>query len=386
MQRKELMCSIEYTHKFFVKISVVLLLTGYSQFVFLPGTASSQQIYASIKIFYDDLSPYGQWVNYPHYGYVWIPGAGPDFVPYSTNGHWVPTVDGWAWVSDYPWGWAPFHYGRWGYDLSFGWFWVPDDVWGPSWVIWREGNGYYGWVPMPPGITIGIAGTIPIERWIFVRDRDFMRPDIYRYTVRRENNITIIRNSSVINITHIDRNRHAKYYTGPDRNEVQRVTGRTIRPLAIGERNQAGQTLNDKELRIYRPRIRRYDGQGNRPAPSRITRIEDIKQKSEHGEIQQEQPRKEERTNVRRNEQIRRNTPQTINRGQEQGTQSRNENKSLQNREIRQEQPRKEEQPNVKENRQIQRGAPSDRSRDQGQKNQGKNENKSENSRKKESR
>ena len=33
------------------------------------------------QTFYDELSPYGRWVEYPEYGYVWVPDAGPDFQP-----------------------------------------------------------------------------------------------------------------------------------------------------------------------------------------------------------------------------------------------------------------------------------------------------------------
>ena len=47
---------------------------------------SAQQSEVSFQIFYDQLSPYGQWVDYPNYGYVWIPDAGSGFVPYSTGG------------------------------------------------------------------------------------------------------------------------------------------------------------------------------------------------------------------------------------------------------------------------------------------------------------
>src|SRR4051794_756129 len=68
---------------------------------------------ASYQNFYDDLSPYGQWVEDPNCGYVWLPDVTPDFKPYATNGHWVYTEDGWTWASDYAWGWAAFHYGRW---------------------------------------------------------------------------------------------------------------------------------------------------------------------------------------------------------------------------------------------------------------------------------
>src|SRR5450432_4059783 len=81
------------------------------------------------------LSPYGQWVEAPGYGMVWRPNpaeVGGDFTPYATNGHWVYTDAGWTWVSNYDWGWAPFHYGNWVY-AGDGWAWVPGRVWAPAW-------------------------------------------------------------------------------------------------------------------------------------------------------------------------------------------------------------------------------------------------------------
>ena len=70
----------------------------------------------NFQLFYDELSPYGSWIDYPSYGYVWIPLVDPGFVPYKTMGHWINTDAGWTWISDYNWGWAAFHYGRWGFD------------------------------------------------------------------------------------------------------------------------------------------------------------------------------------------------------------------------------------------------------------------------------
>src|SRR5436309_1057171 len=91
-----------------------------------PGYGYTAYNYtSSYQNFYDDLAPYGQWIDYPQYGSVWIPDVTPDFQPYATNGHWIVTEYGNTWVSDYPWGWAAFHYGRWFYDNSFGWAWVP---------------------------------------------------------------------------------------------------------------------------------------------------------------------------------------------------------------------------------------------------------------------
>src|ERR1700748_2949179 len=62
--------------------------------------------------FYDQLSPYGQWIEDPDYGYVWLPDAGPDFKPYASNGHWVYTDEGWTWDSGYPSRSAAFQYAR----------------------------------------------------------------------------------------------------------------------------------------------------------------------------------------------------------------------------------------------------------------------------------
>src|SRR6516165_7140669 len=82
---------------------------------------SVAQVSVSFQAFYDQLSPYGRWVNYPRYGYVWVPtDVAFGFRPYATAGHWVYTPEGWTWVSDYPWGWAAFHYGNWFYDNSYG--------------------------------------------------------------------------------------------------------------------------------------------------------------------------------------------------------------------------------------------------------------------------
>ena len=91
------------------KLTVVLTFIIIS--VMFENQVSAQQPYVSFQVFYDQLSPYGQWVDYPNYGYAWIPDAEPGFFPYSTMGYWILTDYGWTWVSDYIWGWAPFHYG-----------------------------------------------------------------------------------------------------------------------------------------------------------------------------------------------------------------------------------------------------------------------------------
>ena len=94
----------------------------------------------------------GEWVQTDDYGQVWRPDAtvvGVDFTPYESGGSWTYTDAGWAFACDYPWGWLPFHYGRWGWFDGF-WGWAPDYYWGPAWVEWRHGGGIVGWRPLPP--------------------------------------------------------------------------------------------------------------------------------------------------------------------------------------------------------------------------------------------
>ena len=222
------------------------LLLGSGTF-FIPLQASAQGGPVSFQVFYDNLSPYGTWVLSPDYGYVWVPNVAPGFTPYSTNGYWVFTNEGWTWVSDYSWGWAPFHYGRWYNDPSYGYMWVPDNEWGPGWVTWRRSEGYYGWAPIGPGISINIAYSnsydVPYNQWTFVHDRDFGRRDIHNYYMKPSNNVTIIHNSTVINNTYIDKSHNRTYNAGPDRKDVEKRAGKTFSPVTIKESRKPGQNV-----------------------------------------------------------------------------------------------------------------------------------------------
>lgn len=258
--------------------------------------ASAQQVSASFRLFYDALSPYGTWVDYQNYGYVWMPNTDSDFSPYVTSGHWVFTDDGWTWVSDYPWGWATFHYGRWDYDDVYGWFWVPDNEWGPAWVSWRSSPGYYGWAPLRPGISLSMSFGRDYrernERWIFVRNGDIGRPDIGSRYINRTNNTTIINNSTVIVNAQRDDNRNATYIAGPNRADVQRVTHKTVNPVAIRDANQPGHHLSNGELQIYRPQVQKRIGNGQDPAPAKVAKLSDVRPASERnaGSRQQQPP------------------------------------------------------------------------------------------------
>ena len=223
-----------------------------------PPPASSDEV--TYQTFYDQLSPYGQWVQDPDYGYVWMPDVSPDFKPYATDGHWVYTDEGWAWDSNYPWGWAAFHYGRWFFRDGYGWMWVPGTDWAPAWVSWRNSDDYYGWAPMEPGISVTVAYSSgynpPPHYWCFVPHQYVASPQINNYYVRETNNVTIINRTTVINnttiINHYGNNR---YGAGPDPGEVGRFSGAPLRPTPIRESRTPGAPVNGGGFTVYRPRV-----------------------------------------------------------------------------------------------------------------------------------
>ncbi len=116
---------------------------------------------------YSDLDDYGSWRSVEGYGNVWFPTqVAADWVPYR-SGHWAWVAPwGWTWVDDAPWGFAPFHYGRWA-NVSNRWCWVPGPiavrpVYAPALVAFVGGAGFsltiaagpvagIGWFPLGPG-------------------------------------------------------------------------------------------------------------------------------------------------------------------------------------------------------------------------------------------
>jgi hypothetical protein len=113
---------------------------------------------------YEDLDAYGDWSYVAGYGPCWQPrGIAVGWAPYRF-GHWIWVGPwGWTWVENEPWGFAPFHYGRWAF-ANNGWFWVPGPVvgrpvWSPAQVGFVGGTAGFrfsagvgvGWFALAPG-------------------------------------------------------------------------------------------------------------------------------------------------------------------------------------------------------------------------------------------
>jgi len=115
---------------------------------------------------YEDLNANGDWRNTPD-GPMWTPRVAAGWTPYH-DGHWAWVEPwGWTWVDDEPWGFAPFHYGRWAYaDNRWGWYpgaisarvyyapalvaFVGGGGFGVSISVGGGGGGLVGWFPLGP--------------------------------------------------------------------------------------------------------------------------------------------------------------------------------------------------------------------------------------------
>jgi len=166
----------------------------------IPAQPASAQVSISVTIgtFYDELSPYGQWIDC-RYGECWVPhGVRAGWQPYS-NGEWIYTRYGWTWVSSDPWGGDPYHYGTWTFVDRFGWVWVPGTVWAPAWVTWSYSDSYVGWAPMPPSITFGVSGytgspvVVGEAQYVFVPTDRFVGTNVASVRVEPRRNAEIFR-------------------------------------------------------------------------------------------------------------------------------------------------------------------------------------------------
>ncbi len=182
--------------------------------------AESSRYVSRDVIGYEDLDEYGDWRSVPDYGYVWFPSrVAPGWAPYRF-GHWVWIEPwGWTWVEDEPWGFAPFHYGRWAV-YGGGWCWVPGPVvvrpvYSPALVVFVGGPRF--------GVSLSIGGGGGVG-WFPLGPREVYVPP-YRTSVRYVQNVNITNTTvNVVNVTNIYNNRDVSRVTYMHRENAGAVT------------------------------------------------------------------------------------------------------------------------------------------------------------------
>ena len=219
-----------------------------------------------LGFFYDDLAPYGNWIERPSYGWVWTPRqVSTSWRPYR-DGHWVWTDEGWTWITDEPYGWATYHYGRWYDDPEIGWAWVPDDEWAPSWVSFQQGADYVGWAPLPPGVSVsvsvgsgygGYAYGIAPEYYNFVPERYFLASRISSYYVAQDRIVPLYRQTR--NYTNYRFSGGRAYNYGVPVERFQRygkVRRYQVADLGAAYRTRGARFQGDR-VEIFRPRVQK---------------------------------------------------------------------------------------------------------------------------------
>ena len=236
-------------------------------------TPQPQQV--NINYFEQTLSPYGSWIVVGDYGRCWQPtvvSLNPNWRPYGDRGRWIYTSSGWYWQSDYSWGWAPFHYGRWHCDDRAGWVWVPGSTWGPAWVSWRYTDSYCGWAPLPPTACydgfgfryhnshVGFSFDFGLRDncYTFVPTSRFCDRYPSHYYVARAHSSDIYRQSIVANNYHRGHD-NAVINEGIGRNRVAETTHTAIRTVPLRDlpttSNPVGRAerLEGNGLTVFRP-------------------------------------------------------------------------------------------------------------------------------------
>jgi hypothetical protein len=189
-----------------------------------------------------DLDAYGDWQPQTEYGAVWFPrNVSADWRPYH-NGHWINRNPwGWVWVEDEPWGYAPFHYGRW-VVYSGRWGWVPGPVhvrpvWSPALVVFAGGGnlggGISAWFPLGPGEAYRPwyrCGPRYIDQVNITNIREAPRVRVER---------TYVNVVNVTNVTYVNKT----YVTAVRRDDF--ASGRRVRDVAV--------RVDPREMQHVRP-------------------------------------------------------------------------------------------------------------------------------------
>lgn len=231
-----------------------------------------------VNYFYNDLSPYGTWVDLSGVGWCWQPRAvllNHGWRPYCDNGHWLNSDAGWYWHSDYSWGWAPFHYGRWQLHDRCGWVWTPDTTWAPAWVVWRSSGDYCGWAPVPPhavfdagfgwrfnGVRVGLNSDFGLraDRFTFVSLKDFTRRDLGHShlagaeVTRVYGHTTVVNNYTVNNRMVVNRGIPVERVAAATHTEIHRVAIRDT-PAAPGRNVTSTRATENGIPVVYRPQL-----------------------------------------------------------------------------------------------------------------------------------
>ncbi len=264
---------------------------------------------ADYKNFYEDLKPYGTWIEVnlknkstesgtnpeqknlsdalinvlgikdakadANVGwsvfFVWQPSPGMAvsiaagdpapamYVPY-TDGQWVYTDYGWYFRAGTRYEEITHHYGRWVYVVPYGWIWIPGNRWAPAWVTWDYDDDYIAWTPGSPGLYFAVNYYgLPYRlepAYVVCERRHFLEPYVYRYSgFYREHDFgKKFRDMESRNGNLYAGGKHFGF--GPDVKRIEKDYGRRIDPVRINTVHDPGKVkYGDKQFSVYAPKL-----------------------------------------------------------------------------------------------------------------------------------
>ncbi|MFN0184529.1 MAG: DUF6600 domain-containing protein [Aquabacterium sp.] len=138
----------------------------------VDDTGTSTRYVSTEMTGWEDLDRHGQWSSHVEYGAIWYPrSVANGWAPYR-HGQWKWIAPwGWTWIDHAPWGFAPFHYGRWVH-VGGRWCWapgarVPRPVYAPALVAF---------VGHSPGVSVSVQMGGPVVGWVPLAPWEAYRP------------------------------------------------------------------------------------------------------------------------------------------------------------------------------------------------------------------
>ncbi len=137
-----------------------------------------------------DLARFGTWSVAPDGVRAWTPAKLPaGWQPFQQGAWSWMSPWGWTWIDDQPWGFAPFHYGRWRM-LQGHWAWTPGQwgktrpVYAPATVGWFGGPALavgdapaVGWLALAPDEAVYPGYAVSAKYWNALNDASITPPN-----------------------------------------------------------------------------------------------------------------------------------------------------------------------------------------------------------------
>jgi len=216
------------------------------------------------------LEQHGRWQETTEYGAAWFPaGVAVGWAPYrSGRWAWVPPW-GWTWIDQAPWGFAPFHYGRWAL-VGGQWAWLPGTyvarpIYAPALVAWL---GQPGW-----NISVSV-GAAPAVGWYPLGPREVYYPH-YRSSLHHVHNINIghVRHVTQTVTTTSPAAGHYRHHLHRPRHDAVTATPRQLAPAVSPERVSPSPAPTTISVPSAPPSIPEQRSSPPRPAKEMVIRL-----------------------------------------------------------------------------------------------------------------